>query len=177
MHILTGTLKGLSLAFPRDQRLRPTSDKVRAALFNILGDRVVGVPFLDLCAGTGAVGLEAVSCGASGAVFVDVATPWIKRNIAAVTDRVDVSLTVVTSPALVYLKKCQDSFGVIFIDPPWDVGDYDEMLALIVTRGLLQPGGIVVCEHRRRKDIVEPEGLQLVKSYVYGDTVLRVSMR
>ncbi len=123
MRISGGESKGRRIAPPRHGGVRPTSDKVREALFSILGERVKGAVFLELFAGTGAVGIEAISRGAKRAVFVDSSAKsarLIRENLESLSYRERAA--VVTKDAIVFLKKTARELGpydIVFADPPY----------------------------------------------------------
>ena len=173
MRIIGGSLGGLEIRAPRGDLTRPTADKVRQALFNILGN-IVGQELhgavLDLYAGSGALGLEAISRGAERAVFVDKATDAV-RCIAAnaatlgVTDRTQIVRAEVTKA----LPRLGGPFDLVFIDPPYASGEADRALALLAP--LVAPGAVVVVEHDRRsppKDAIGPFSFRDRRRY--GDT-------
>lgn len=180
MRISGGIVKGRKIktksAFKRGRsgELRPTSSKVRQAIFNILQDRINGSSFLDLYAGTGAVGIEALSRGAERVVFVDgdpVRAGIIKKIVEEIGFRDKVS--VFKDDALRFLKKSSEAFDIIFADPPYDSGDHDLILHLISDRNVLKDMGILIVEHRSKKFMPEECGsLRHVKTYLYGDTAL-----
>ena len=174
MRIIAGVFKGRRLA-PVQGRTRPTAAKVREAVFNILGPAVVGVRVLDLFAGTGALGIEAMSRGAVTAVFVEdhpEAVQALRRNLAGLglQDRSRVwPLPVAT--ALKKLAAPGDRFGLAFLDPPYGGGKALAALKALATLDLLSPGAAVVVEHSRRDTLPEECGhLRLTEVRRYGDT-------
>jgi 16S rRNA (guanine966-N2)-methyltransferase len=179
MRIIGGTMGGRTLRSPRGSATRPTTDKVREALFNILGARgPAPEKALDLYAGSGALGLEALSRGATRAVFVDDARATcevIRKNAEdlglANLVRVD------CSHVAEWLKRpAEKGFGWVFVDPPYQLGGAGELeraLRLLDGAGLLAPGGVVVCEHERRTPPAERHGaLALYDQRRYGQTAL-----
>ncbi|MBZ0157028.1 MAG: 16S rRNA (guanine(966)-N(2))-methyltransferase RsmD [Alphaproteobacteria bacterium] len=181
MRISGGSAKGRKVgsrkAFLRkgeDAGLRPTSAKVREAIFNILAPRIGGAVFLDLYAGTGAVGIEALSRGAERALFVEnssVRVNLIKDLVERFGFRERAS--VVKESAPLFLKKTEERFDIIFVDPPYESGELETVLPLIAGRELLREGGVVVAEHpSRRVPPAEIGTLERVKEYRYGDTSL-----
>ena len=153
--------------------MRPTSDKVKQALFNILGDRVDGAAFLDLFAGAGGIGIEALSRGAGLAVFVDASRESlniVKQNI----DQMDVGdrAKAVLAKAETFLKKSSGSFDIVFLDPPY-AEEMQPLLDLIAGAGILKPDSIVVAEHFKKQPSPQNAGaLSLYREARYGDTVL-----
>ncbi len=172
MRVAGGAGKGRRLQVPSGLRVRPTSDKVKQALFNILGDKVPGAIFLDLYAGAGGIGIEALSRGAGKVTFVDVSRESlhvIKRNLQQLEfeDRAQVVL----SKAESFLKKTTESYDIVFLDPPY-AEDIASVLELFGA-GALSPGAVVVAEHFKKQ--ASPEkvaGLTLSRESRYGDTVL-----
>jgi 16S rRNA (guanine(966)-N(2))-methyltransferase RsmD len=154
MRIIGGRVGGRTLRAPRGDGTRPTSDKVREAIFNILVTRSDPPPaVLDLYAGSGALGLEALSRGAGAATFVDAdgdACDLVRENAAAF----GFSPTVVCSPVVRWLvKSAGGEFGWIFLDPPYEshqTGELDKALELLAKKSLLAPGGVAIAEHEWR---------------------------
>jgi len=186
-----GRKVGLKKAFAKKgetDELRPTSAKVRQAIFNILGnilgDKIVGSRFLDLYAGTGAVGIEALSRGAGKTVFVDdnsLRINIIKELLEkfGFKDRAGV----VKDKASNFIRKSESVFDIIFVDPPYASGELDMVLPLIDEKAILGDNGIVIAEHSSKKTppftspldkggIRGVGSLKLIKTYKYGDTSL-----
>jgi len=172
MRIIAGTLKGRRLDAPSWPGLRPTSDKLRETLFNVLGPRVVGARVLDGCAGTGAVGIEALSRGAEHVTFVDRdrrATDLIAGNLARcgmveryAIIRADCGSGAATGP--------QPLFDLVFLDPPYDTDA--AVLADAVARSLA-PGGLLIVEHARRSSApARIRTLERSREVVSGDSAL-----
>lgn len=152
--------------------VRPTSDKVKQALFNILGERVEGAAFLDLFAGAGGIGIEALSRGAGRVVFVDASRgslDAIRRNIGDAG--FGNSAQVVASRAEAYLRRAGEQFDILFLDPPY-AQDLRPLLELAAA-GVLRPGAVVIAEHFKKQPSPEQAGtLVLYRQAKYGDTVL-----
>jgi 16S rRNA (guanine(966)-N(2))-methyltransferase RsmD len=174
LRIIAGALKGRRLA-PVKGTIRPTAAKVREAIFNILGSAVPEARVLDLFAGTGALGIEALSRGAAAAVFVEdhpEALKVLRRNLAAL------GLTEMTTiwalPVAVALKKLAgrgEQFGLAFLDPPYGGGAAAAALSALGSLNLLAPGARVVVEHSRRESLPEVCGaLTRLEVRRYGDT-------
>jgi 16S rRNA (guanine(966)-N(2))-methyltransferase RsmD len=185
MRISAGALKGKKIGTRKifavksgATELRPTSSKVREALFDILRDDILGASFLDLYAGSGAVGFEALSRGAIKTAFVENDRQRAKaiQEIAVKTALGD-RTSVYQEPVLGFLGRAERSgmlFGIIFADPPYASDEIGAALTLIDKGRLLQDNGHVIIEHASKKPL---EGftlttLQLIKSYRYGDTML-----
>ena len=174
MRIIAGEFKGRRLAAVRG-RIRPTSDKVREAIFNILGPRVLGAQVLDLFAGTGALTLEALSRGAAGAVLVDedgAALGVLRENLESlgIKERVRV-LALPVAGALRKLAAQGARFSLIFLDPPYGRGWAQKTLKALEASGLLMPDASIVAEHSHREALLEHlGGLCLIQTRRYGDT-------
>ena len=153
--------------------MRPTSDKVKQALFNILGEQVEAAVFLDLFAGAGGIGIEALSRGAARAVFVDDSRDSlgvIKQNLeqTGFSDRAEV----VFSKAEAFLKKTSGPFDIAFLDPPY-AEEMQPMLERLAGAGIMKPDSIVIAEHFKKQPSPESAGtLTLYREAQYGDTVL-----
>ena len=175
MRIIAGLAKGCALTGPGREKIRPTPDKVRQALFNMVD--VEGAAFLDLFSGTGAAGCEAISRGASEVVMVDSSRKAAKVIISNVekTKRVAKSSAdarIITQDAMDFLRQSNGRYDVIFCDPPYDWVGRDGLVELVFERGLLKQEGRLVleCAHRDVGD-VSREPLVLKR---YGDTALLV---
>ncbi|NJN64348.1 MAG: 16S rRNA (guanine(966)-N(2))-methyltransferase RsmD [Acidobacteria bacterium] len=176
MRIVGGEFGGRRLAPVPKRGVRPTADPVREALFNVLGSRILGCPFLDLAAGTGAVGLEALSRGASPVVLVEKdrhALAALRRNLETLDLRDDSRARVVPLDCARFLSGPADPapVGVAFLDPPYDDPALARWLLLLAERGWLDGESLVVVEHRT--GAVPPLGsLTALWSRRYGDTTL-----
>lgn len=187
MRIIAGKAKGRVLVAPKAKILRPTTDRVKESLFNILP--VEGHRFLDLFAGAGGVGLEAASRGASGVVFVEsnrACAQAIRANIercgflnmpVGKPDEGGVGdIEVIECPAeraLRLLGHRGERFDVVFADPPYGGGAVDASLRLVRSLGLLARGGRVVVQHSVRDELpARREGYRVEDSRRYGDTAL-----
>lgn len=180
MRIIGGTWRGRRLATvgkgDAGAHLRPTSDRVRESLFNVLtngyGDTLAGARVLDLFAGTGALGLEALSRGASSAVFVEngrVAQRILRENIALC--HAQSCTTLVTRDAR-RLGAAQEAFDLVFLDPPYGRAMGEAALGAALAGGWLAPGALVVWEEGAEIEV--PAGLALQDARRYGDTTIRL---
>ena len=175
MRIITGTAKGMKLKTPRGKDVRPTSDRVREALFSIISHHLAGAIFFDLYAGSGAVGIEALSRGTEKSVFVDYKREnisLIKENLAkaglsenAVVIKDDAEKTI--------LKLGRENFkaGLIFLDPPYSFTRMNEVINKIITCRVVEQHGLIIVEHNyhnRQWTDKYPEARQKR----YGDTCL-----
>ena len=173
MRIIGGQAKGRKLkgVFSKED-IRPTQDRVREALFNILGDRTVGCRFLDLYAGYGAVGLEAASRGAEEVVFVEKKAGLvnlIKENIDLLG--IEAKVKVYRAEVIKLLRKLSPSYDIIFLDPPYQKGLVWPALREILTRNLIKEDGLVITEHHCREK-VDFKGLTLFRRSSYGESQL-----
>lgn len=173
MRILTGSYKGKRLVMP--DGLRPTQDKVRKALFDILGD-IQGLSFLDLFAGSGAVGLEASSRGAGPVVLIEshpAAQLAIRKNIAGVGAAACELYPLEAEKAIAVFKRNRAVFDIVFLDPPYYLDLARKTLQSIGACDIVAPNGLVVAQHFKKDDLPEILGvLRLCKQWRYGDTCL-----
>ena len=175
MRIITGTARGCRLKTPHGQETtRPTSDRIKESLFNILGQRVFDRKVLDVFAGTGNLGLEALSRGAASAVMVDRATAELIRDNARLTrlqDQVVVKAGDVFTE-LGRLAAAEAQFDLIFCDPPYHQGLWEQTLRTIdASTGLMAANGILVVEHGAdENDLPELSRLTRVMNRRYGHT-------
>ncbi|MDP2754926.1 MAG: 16S rRNA (guanine(966)-N(2))-methyltransferase RsmD [Nitrospirota bacterium] len=184
MRISGGIAKGRQIVTKKyfskasdEEQLRPTSSKVREALFDIIRNEIDGASFVDLYAGTGTVGFEALSRGASRAIFVepnDLRAITIKKNADEFGFREKAQ--VVKSRAHEFLEKSsskKESFDIFFVDPPYHSEEIKKVLPMIGEKGLLNKSGVVIVEHFFKREMPETAGeLKIDRSYRYGDTML-----
>jgi 16S rRNA (guanine966-N2)-methyltransferase len=182
MRIVAGRFRGRAIAAPRHEGLRPTSDRVRESLFNILehgveGFALEGSRVIDLFAGTGALGLEAISRGAAFCLFVDdsaEARALIRTNIEAL------QLTGITR---IYRRDATDlgpigtlaPFTLAFLDPPYGQGLGGRALAALANGGWLVPNAVLVLEEEARADIALPPQFAEIDRRTYGDTQILIA--
>jgi 16S rRNA (guanine(966)-N(2))-methyltransferase RsmD len=177
MRIISGTSKGRKLATPKSQAIRPTSDRVKESIFNILGEKVEGKVVLDLFAGTGNLGIEALSRGAKKALFVEKgrqALRLIQRNLFqfGMEGRSEI-LPRDVSRAIGILKQRGESFDLILMDPPYEKGLIQKTLLKLHSYRIYHEDSILVIEHDRREPIPEMvEGWTLIRQRGIGDTVI-----
>ena len=174
MKILTGALRGQTLSFTPNVRLRPTADKVRKAIFDALRGALEGAQVLDLFSGTGALGIEALSAGAKAVTFVEIdrrQSSRILENLRRLKllDR----SRVMTADALKAVRDFSRrglSFDFIFMDPPYGRGLDRKLMDALSESPAVNEGGIVVLECRRNEDAPGEKGrLKMIRSKVYGD--------
>ena len=177
MRIISGTSKGRKLVTPRSQSLRPTSDRVKESMFNILQDDIVGKVVLDLFAGTGNLGIEALSRGAKKTIFVEKgrqALRLIQRNLTqfGLEERSEI-LPKDAIRAIGILKQRGESFDLILMDPPYEKGLIQRTLMKLNSYPIYHKDSILVIEHDRREPIPEMvEGWTLIRQRGIGDTVI-----
>ena len=176
MRIVGGRLRGRMLAAPKSAAIRPTADRLRESLFNIMahayGDPVAGARVLDLFAGTGALGLEAVSRGAAFALFVDdgaEARALIRANVEQLGLG---GVTRVFRRDAIKLGAVHpnEPFGLIFLDPPYRKGLAEKSLASLHDGGWLTPGALVIVEEAVGVGFVAPQGYAEIERRRYDDT-------
>ncbi|MCC7417502.1 MAG: 16S rRNA (guanine(966)-N(2))-methyltransferase RsmD [Acidobacteria bacterium] len=177
MRVIAGTHKGRRLQAPTWSGLRPTSDRLRETLFDILAPRVVGARVLDVYAGTGAIGIEALSRGAASAVFVEQdrrARALIARNLAHCG--IAEGCAIIQSSAeraLDELRARGAAFDLILLDPPYADSDTQITTVLTPSAALLAPDGLVVLEHARRRQLPTRIGpLAQTRLVAAGDSAL-----
>lgn len=174
MRIIAGTCKGTIIAAPKGSHTRPTADKVRGAIFNMLGD-VTGMTVLDIFAGSGALGLEAVSRGAAAALLADngvAAAAVIHKNIAKLKLE---NVRAVRRDYLQILKQAAkkgERYDLIFVDPPYTIHRVIEPELSRWLPRVIAAGGRIIVESDSRKEVSLP--MELITEKVYGDTRVRI---
>ena len=173
MRIITGRARGARLKTPKGLLTRPTSDRVKESLFSILGGRVVGRRVLDLFAGTGSLGLEALSRGAASAVFVDRATEHVLRENAEHT-RLDETARILRGDVFSVLSRLAAEgavFDLVFCDPPYHKGLWERALTALDASPVLSEGALVIVESGEdEKELPSLTRLSLVREERYGHT-------
>ena len=182
MRVIGGLARGRRILAPRGRGTRPTSDYLREVLFNLLAQQVEDRIFLDLYAGTGAVGIEALSRGAAGAVFVEhnrLTLAMLHRNLetSGFRDRAEV----VPMEVLRFLRRAaygSRRFDLIFLDPPYQHIDAEAAIGLIASTELLAPSGMAILERSAKTIPVQvPAGLALIREVRHGATALQLYRR
>lgn len=172
MRIITGSARGKKLLALEGLETRPTADRVKEALFNILQFRIEGRRFLDLFSGSGQIGLEALSRGAKEAVFVEKskkAIGIVQRNVENTGFQAKAEL--VCADAEMYLRGTLKQFDVAFLDPPYQQGLLEP--ALLAVSEKMTAAGIIICEHSAREALPEKAGEFIkMKTYRYGKILL-----
>ena len=178
MRIIAGTYRGLHLKTLKGRNLRPTSDQLRETLFDVLGPRVAGSAFLDAYAGSGAVGLEALSRGAREVVFIEhhrAAAQLIRQNLGAL--KIDSGYYVMTCSVLTgfdRLEKEGSRFDFVFLDPPYqEIREYHHVLRQVARQHLLTHSSLVIAEHSRHVLLEDHyAGLKQTRLLRHGDAQL-----
>jgi 16S rRNA (guanine966-N2)-methyltransferase len=182
MRVIAGTYKSRILKSLKGLALRPTSDRLRETLFNVLAPNIAGSRFVDLFAGTGAIGIEALSRRAAEVVFIENHAPavtLIRRNLESLG--INTGTTVLAVDALRGLgllaarkNSGAPAFDHVFLDPPYAAAeDYSRVLEFLGSADIMAPGGIVVAEHRRNFDLPEePGALKRFRDLKQGDAAL-----
>lgn len=177
MRIISGDRRGKRLVTLDGLDVRPTSERVKESVFNILQFSIEGRTFLDLFAGCGQMGLEALSRGAKAAIFVDsskASLKVIRQNITStgLADRAEVHEGSFES----YLRRCSRKFDLVFIDPPYLAGLYEPALTLAEPH--MNPGGAILCEHPTKLSLPQRVGsFAAQKTYKYGNVSLTLYRR
>lgn len=168
MRVITGSAKGRKLAAPEGLATRPTSDMAKEAVFSIIQFEVEGAAVLDLFAGSGQLGIEALSRGARLAVFVDTrreAINCVLENLAATKLAPNARAT--QNDAASFLLTSKDLFDIAFVDPPYQSGVFEKVLPLLA--GRMSAGGVILCETEKNEQLPDVAGtFTLKKEYRYG---------
>ena len=167
IRITGGENRSRLLETPNTTLTKPTMDKVRAAVFNALGDSVKNSRVLDLFAGSGSYGFEALSRGAKDATFVDSsfeAIKAIKKNAANLNRE---NVEILNNDVLSFLSQNSKDFDIIFADPPYKLDVYETMVKMLIERDIIRSGGIIVLESERELNIDETQ-FKSVRFYKYG---------
>ncbi len=174
MRVITGSARGMSLKTLEGDNVRPTTDKVKEAVFSIIQFEIEGRRILDLFAGSGQLGIEALSRGAESAVFVDAdknAVRIVKDNLAKT--KLDYKATVAQTDSLAFLSMTDRIFDIAFLDPPFSTGLLEKALAKVEPH--IAEGGLVVCEHPFADELPDIQGgLEKQKTYKYSKTAVTV---
>ena len=178
MRIISGTYRGLHLASLKGGKLRPTSEQLRETLFDVLGPAVEGSAFLDAYAGSGAVGLEALSRGAREVVFIEHHRPaveLIRKNLTSL--RIDSGYRLLTCAVLTGFERLAEEgarFDFVFLDPPYDaIREYHSALRQLGRSQMLAPVALVIAEHSRHVRLEEKYGdLHRTRMIRHGDAQL-----
>jgi 16S rRNA (guanine966-N2)-methyltransferase len=173
MRVIAGAFKGRRLKTPAWEGLRPTSDKLRETLFNIVAPRIGGARVLDGYAGTGAVGIEALSRGAAHVTFVDSdrrAVRLIEENLAACGVKADYTIETGDLVSVLRRRPGDALFDLIWLDPPYDIDTVPD--ALDAAARVLDPGGLLILERATRREPQVPRSVMRVRDVKSGDSTL-----
>lgn len=172
MRVITGSARGRKLVTLEGDDVRPTTDKVKESLFNIIQFDVEGASFLDLFAGSGQIGIEALSRGARQAVFVDKSKKSIdvvRQNLK--TTGFEKSAVVLNSDSLAFLQRRAEKYDLAFLDPPYSTGLLQKALELVPS--VMSENGIIICEAPVSEELPEMVGkFRIFKKYPYGKMAL-----
>ena len=176
MRVITGSARGITLKTPEGMVTRPTTDRVKEAMFSIIHFEIPGADVLDLFGGTGQLGIEALSRGAKSAVFVDAGEPacrLIRENLKRT--RLESQGRVVRSDYLAYLERTKEQFDIILLDPPYAEVFLESAIKKITEIDILRQGGIIVAERPLGKELPwDFPGYERSKDYKYGNTLLTI---
>ena len=176
MRVITGKARGVVLKTPDGMATRPTTDRVKEALFNIIQFDIPTARVLDLFGGTGQLGIEALSRDAKSAVFVDEredAYRIIRENLRRT--KLEAYGRVVRSDYMAFLKTCREKFDIVLLDPPYAEVFLENSLKMITEIDILQTGGIIVTERPKGKDLPwDFPGFSRSKDYKYGNTLITI---
>lgn len=168
MRVITGSARGRKLSAPEGLDVRPTTDKVKEAIFSAIQFEIEDAYVLDLFAGSGQMGIEALSRGAKRAVFVDSS----QRSIRCINDNLIATglarqAEVITRDSFDYIRMTRQKFDLIILDPPYHFGHIANVLPICAAK--LCEGGVIVCEYEKEAPVPDtPDGLICRKTYHYG---------
>lgn len=172
MRVITGTARGRKLITLEGDDVRPTTDKVKESLFNIIQFYVEGASFLDLFAGSGQIGIEALSRGARQVVFVDKSKKSIdviRQNLK--TTGFEKNAVVLHSDSIAFLQRRAEKYDIAFLDPPYSTGLLEKALEFLPN--VMSDNGIIICEAPANEELPETVGdFRLFRKYSYGKTAL-----
>ena len=174
MKVTSGIRKGALLEASRDLSVRPTTDKVKQSVFNMIQFEIQGRRVLDLFAGSGAMGIEALSRGAEHCTFVDLNPEFVKKNITKL--RFDDVCDIIRGDYLVFLGTCKQQFDLVFLDPPYEKKMIDSALKKLAENNLLSNNAIVVWESDEKEEIAVPVSFEITKERTFGRIRLRIGI-
>lgn len=177
MRIITGRARGLSLTVPKTYDVRPTADRVKESLFNIIGSKIIGAKVLDLFAGTGNLGLESWSRGAAAITFIDESKEslrLVKSNIAKCRAETDCTVIKGSAPQIAERLAAQGQrFDFAFCDPPYNKGWVQQIVAVLERSPFLAAGGYLIVERSAHDPLPPlPSTCELVRGSRYGETAV-----
>ncbi len=169
MRVISGSARGRKLLSLEGEATRPTTDRVKESMFNLCMDYVPSAAVLDLFAGSGALGIEALSRGANKCTFVENksdALEFVRKNLE--NTRLSERARIYRGDAFSFLENTTETYSLVFLDPPYDSGFYTPVLAKLSEKALLRQDGLVVMEMRADMEISLPEGFSVLKERIYG---------
>lgn len=177
MRIITGRARGLQLTTPKNMDVRPTADRVKESVFNIIGSKIIGARVLDLFAGTGNLGLESWSRGAEAITFIDESKEslrLVESNIAKCRAQADCMVIKGNAVNVIdRLYRQGQRFDFAFCDPPYNKGWLDKIVAALKAAPLFKEGGYLIVERACHEEItLLPQEYELVRSEKYGETLI-----
>lgn len=181
MRVITGSVKGKWLVTPKGNRVRPTSDRIKEALFSILGNKVVDSIFLDCFAGTGSIGIEALSRGAKKCYFIDdhrESLAIIRENLH-ITNLLNRS-KIISKNSMSGIREISSyckKMDIVFLDPPYLKELIHPTLLTIMDSNILHSSSLVIVEHSKKDALKHQDGLYCFKQRTYGNTVLSFFMK
>ena len=173
MRVISGTRRGRKLCEIEGMAIRPTTDRVKESMFNLIQGKIPSAEVLDAFGGTGALGIEALSRGAKSAVCVDCE----EKSLAVAKKNYEMcgfSAELVKSSANSYLESTDRQFDIIFMDPPYNKGLVSPALEIIKRRSILKQDGIIVIERDGVEDKFSADGYSVLKERKYGRTVITI---
>ena len=177
MRVIAGKARRLPLKTVKGMNTRPTTDRIKETLFNMINNKLPNANFLDLYSGSGAIGIEALSRGAKYAVCTDLdanSVKIIKKN----ADELQFdNIEILNQDAMGFIKNSNSCFSVIFLDPPYNKGFIKPIIEAIIENGLLETDGIIVLESDNSDEHSEISGLDIIKQKRYGRTYVTVYQR
>ncbi len=178
MRVIAGIRRGLKLKAPDGINTRPTTDRVKESVFNIIQSHLPAGQVLDLFAGSGALGIEALSRQCESCVFVEnsrdaYSLVEYNLNLSKLSDRA----RLVFMDSVSYLKSALEPFDIIFLDPPYNKGFLTPVLQIISEKNLLTDTGIIVVETEKGGETIDNSGFKIIREATYGKTVITVLIR
>jgi len=168
MRVVAGEFRGMRLIGPKDEKIRPTMDRAKEGLFNVINQDIYDAKFLDLFAGTGSIGIEAISRGANSAILVDMDRESI-RLINENTKKMNEKITIIRSDVNRFINSTSTKFDYIFMDPPYDIeiDSLKEIVGNIYEQKILSEHGILIIELKSKKEL-EFDNFDTFKFKRYG---------
>ena len=176
MRVIAGKYKGRALFSPKDQAVRPTTDRIKENVFNLLQGKIAGAAFLDLFGGSGAMSIEALSRGAARTVTVGASrdsADLIKKNFRKVGVGREGQILEM-SYDLALKRLAGERFDIIYLDPPYRADYYEEILSSILAENLLSPSGVLLFEHATERDFPSVAGFNLLDHRKYGSVSIEI---